>query len=340
MHDPAPSRWTATHSLGFSMLMDLVLCAAKFGAFLVTGSAAMLSEGLHSLADLANQLLLAVGVRRSMRPPSPTHPYGHGAARPFWALMSASGVLFVGAGATVWNGLGRLVDPEPLVHLPLALAILALGVLTEAASFTAAIRTLWREADTNDTSRNAALLRSGDPVLVAIVAGDAAGLVGVVTAAVGIGLSYVLGNPVFDAAAAIVVGLVMGASALFLIDRNRQILVGSAVTEEHRRAGLAALHASPLVRGVRDVKATSIDETTVRFKAEVDFDGAAVADEWLAANDPAAVIELEDAAQVRAFLQGFSEHVVRRLGHEVDRIEEQIKADHPDVRHIDLEVDG
>jgi zinc transporter 9 len=330
----------AARSLWVAAAMDIGLCAAKLGAFSVTGSAALLSEGLHSLADVANQGLLALGIRASRRPPDPRHPYGHGRARPFWALLSASGVLFIGAGATLWNGLGRLFDPQPLERLDLALIILGLGVISEAISVSVALRALRLRAQERGTTLREALVRSGDPVLVAIVAQDVAGLVGVVAAAVGVGLSHALGEPLFDAVAALVVGVLMATSALFLIDRNRQILLGSAVTEQQREAVLAALIQSPLVLGVSDIKATSLDEKTVRFKAEVSFDGARVADEWLSERGTEGLRGLDEDQAIRDFLRRFAEHVVHRLGREVDRIEADIQRDHPQVLHIDLEVDA
>jgi zinc transporter 9 len=320
--------------------MDGGLCVAKLGAFALTGSASMLSEGLHSLADVSNQTLLAIGIRASRRPPDEKRPYGYGRARPFWALLSASGVLFVGAGATLWNGIGRLFDPEPLDHLELGLAILALGLLSEAVSITIATRTVLRQARQSGTSLREALTHSGDPVLVAIIAEDTAGLAGVLSAAAGVGLSYAFANPMFDAVGAIGVGLVMATAALFLIDRNRQLLLGSAVSSARRDELVEALSRSPLVHGVRDVKTTAFDESTVRFKAEVAFDGAALADEWLAAHDAGEVLELEDPAAVRGFLRRFAQHVVLRLGREVDRIEAEIQSQDPGIRHIDLEMDA
>ncbi len=335
---PAADQGRASRSLGVAAAMDVALCVAKLGAFGFTGSAALLSEGLHSLADVANQGLLAMGIRASRRPADPQHPYGHGRARPFWALLSASGVLFIGAGATLWNGARHLWNPEPLERLDIALVILGLGVISEAISVSVALRALQQRAREQGTSLREAVLRSGDPVLVAIVAQDLAGLVGVVVAAVGVGLSYALDNPVFDAMAALVVGVLMAASALFLIDRNRQLLLGASVTEEQRSAVLAALVQSPLVRSVHDVKATSLDGKTMRFKAEVAFDGARVADEWLAERGAAEVRSLAEDEEIRAFLRAFSEHVVQRLGREVDHIEATIQTRNPEVLHIDLEV--
>ena len=337
---PPPRVRDPSRSLGVAIAMDGSVCLAKLAAYLMTGSAAMLSESLHSAADVANQGLLVIGIRASRRPPDPRHPYGHGRARPFWALMSASGVLFIGAGATLWNGLGRLVDPHPLQRLDLALLVLAIGFASEAASFTVAIRALLRKARATKRPLSEILRRTGDPVLVAIVAEDSAGIVGVLVAAAGIALSRLLGNPLYDALGAILVGLVMASSALFLIDRNRQLLVGVGVPADRREALLTALRSNPLVRGVHDVKATQLDEHTIRFKAEIDLDGAALADEWVEAHGLEPVVGLADEAAAREFLRAFASHLVRRLGAEVDQIEADIRVADPEVRHIDIELDA
>lgn len=329
----------ASRSVTVAIAANGSLAAAKLAAFFVTGSASMLSEGLHSLADLANQSLLAVGLRRSRAPADREHPYGYGRERYVFALLAASGVFFMGAGATLYNGVVSLLDPGELQRLDLAVVILAAALLAEGASFFVALRAVRKTGKRSGLSLRQTLRDEADPVVVGVLAEDGAALFGVLLAAIGVGLSHHTGDPTWDALGGIAVAIVMGVSAVFLIDRNRRLLVGLTANEE-REAVLAALRASPVVRHVRDAKVTVLDADTVRFKAEIDFDGAELARRYLADHDPTEVLRrVTGDDELRAFLTAYTEHVVERLGDEIDRIEEDIQRERPRVRHIDLEVD-
>jgi len=332
-----PDPRAATRSLAVAVAVNLGLAVLKLAAAAASGSAALLSEGVHSLADTANQLLMAVGIRRSRAPADATHPYGYGRERYVWAMLSATGVLFIGAGATFWNGLQRLGRPEPLERLDLALWILAAALLADGASFVVALRAARRQAGGRPLGD--ALAHRADPVLVGILAEDGAAMAGVLVAGLGVGLAHATGQPIFDALGAMGVGLVMGASALFLIDRNRQLLVGRSPDAE-RAAALETLARQPAVRSISDAKVTMIGADRIRFKAEVEFDGRALAADYLARHSPDALrrrMSTDDA--LRGFLEEFAEHVVERLGDEVDAIEARIRREQPAVVHIDLEVD-
>ncbi len=326
-----------SRSLAVAVAVDGLMVVVKLVAFAATGSAALLSEAVHSAADLANQLLLAVGLRRSQAPADAEHPYGYGRERYVWAMLSATGVLFIGAGATFWNGLQQLLHPQPLQRLDLALWTLAGALLFDGASFLVALRAVRQQADGGSLSE--ALSHRADPVVVGIVAEDGAAIAGLAVAGLGAGLAHATGQPAFDALGAMGVGVVMGIGALFLIDRNRRLLLGRS-PEVEREAAVEALRESPAVRTVLDTKATLIGPEQIRFKAEVEFDGRALAADFLAersAGELRALLESDEA--LRGFLGEFADRIVERLGDEVDRIEARIREENPDVVHIDIEVD-
>jgi len=247
------------------------------------------------------------------------------------------GVLFIGAGATLWSGLQRLGHPEPLERLDLALWILAAALLADGTSFLVALRAARRQAQgrpLRDVLRHRA-----DPVLVGILAEDGAAMAGVLVAGTGVALAHATGQPAFDALGAVGVGLVMGVSALFLVNRNRQLLVGRSPDAE-RAAALDTLARQPAVRSVSDAKATMIGDGRIHFKAEVEFDGRALAADYLARHRPEVLRRrMATDDDLRRFLEDFADHVVERLGDEVDAIEDQIRQEQPGVVHIDLEVD-
>jgi zinc transporter 9 len=125
-----------------AILMNMFCVLAKVAAFVYTGSGSVLSEALHSIADLANQMLLAIGIMRSKRGPTETHPHGHAAERFVWALISAVGLFFCGAAASVYHGITILVTPHELEALHLALWVLGTSMILEGISLAAAIRAI------------------------------------------------------------------------------------------------------------------------------------------------------------------------------------------------------
>lgn len=135
LHRSTEAVWVAIGANGLCSL-------AKLAAFIWTGSGSMLSETLHSVADLLNQVLLAVGIFRSKRAPTEKHPYGFGSERFVWALISAVGLFFCGAAASIYHGIHAILYPSQLEHLEVALYVLAFSLVLETASLYAAIRAI------------------------------------------------------------------------------------------------------------------------------------------------------------------------------------------------------
>lgn len=330
----------SARAVTIALLADLLLAAAKLTAFAFTGSASMLSEAVHSLADTANQALLAVGVVRSRRPPDPEHPYGYGAARYVWSLLAAAGVFFVGCGATVWHGMMKLVDPPELGQLPLAFGVLALALVVDGASFLVGLSAVRRLARAAGVPVWQYVTRGDDPSAVHVVTEDGVALLGIVIAASALGLSALTGSPTWDALGSIAIGLSMGAGAIFLIERNRRLLLGPAASTSQRTRFLEVLRRSPFVEQVKDVKSEVIGPEALRLKAEIEFDGRALARRYLEGQDMGELSQrLREPAALEHFLVEFADEIVEDLGDEVDRLEEEIRREIPESRHVDLETD-
>lgn len=329
----------SARAVAAALTANLLLALAKGTAFLLTGSASMLSEAVHSTADTANQVLLAIGIARSTRPADPQHPYGYGAARYVWSMLSASALFFIGCGATVWHGVTALMDPQPLTDLRLAFAVLAIAATLDGTSLLFALRAVWRSARDDGVSTWSYITRGDDPAAVHVLAEDSTALVGLLLAAGALGMYQLTGDPRYDAAGSVAIGLLMGVSAAFLIDRNRRLLLQRAAPEPQRARFLAVLRASPFVEEVTDVKATVLGPDAVRFKAEVEFDGHALAREHLATLDLAALRRRLDSREaLERFLGDYADHIVERLGDEVDRLEGEVHRQVPETAHVDLET--
>ncbi len=323
-----------------ALVGNVLVMASKFVAFAWTGSGAMLSEGFHSLADVSNQALLALGLHRSRRPPDATHPYGYLRASYVWALISAVGIFFIGAGVTGSHAVRSWRHPEPIEDPRVALAVLAVALLIEGWTLIVAFRVVHASARARGESLWQAVRHGPDPMAVAVLAEDGAAVVGILVAAVAIVAAWLTGDPRWDAAGSGVISLLLAAVAVLLIDRNREYLIGHAIPDGQLRRILDRLRSDPLVEAVHDVKAEVVGAGAARFKAEITFDGEALARRLLAAEDLAEIAAgIDGPEDLRRFLIGYTDRVVDAIGDEVDRIEQALRDAEPDLRHIDLEAD-
>ncbi|MGY4644729.1 cation diffusion facilitator family transporter [Cellulomonas sp. URHB0016] len=229
---------------------NLLIAVAKTAAAVMTGAASMLAEAAHSWADTGNEVFLLVAQRKAARPADRSHPFGYGREVYVWSLFAAIGLFAIGAGVSITHGVQELVHPEPATDFGIAYAVLAVSFVLEGASFVQASRQAKGSAARREQDVLAHILATSDPTVRAVFFEDAAALVGIVIAAVGIGLHQATGSAVPDAIGSILVGVLLGVVAVVLIDRNRRFLVGQAADEPLRRAAIAALVDQPEIARV------------------------------------------------------------------------------------------
>jgi len=217
----------------------------KFAGAAATGSSAMLSEGIHSLVDTGDGLLLLVGMRLAQRPPDERHPFGHGKELYFWSLIVAVLIFGVGGGVSIYEGILRLLDPRPIEDAGWSYAILAAAAAFEGTSLAIAVRQFKRSI--GDAPFWASLRTSKDPTLYTVMAEDSAALAGLAAAAVGVFGSHSLGLAAFDAGASVVIGLLLCGVSTLLIVQSRKLLVGQAVESETADAIRAIAQSEPSV---------------------------------------------------------------------------------------------
>ena len=331
---------TSTRAVGIALVVDFVIGVAKVVAFLLTGSTSVMAEVLHSAADVTNQSLLAIGISRSRRGPDSDYPYGFGRSRYIWALLSATGVLFVGSGVSVVRGAQQLWAPEPLEHVAWGLIILFGSLIAEGVSLGFGISAVRESARRADQSWWQYMRTGPDPMAVAVVLEDASAVMGAGLALAGLGLAAITGNAAWDGAGSVGIGLLLGASAAFLINRNRRLLLGPAPPTESVARMVAVLEDSPVVARIQDVKVSQLGADAVRFKAEVTFDGSEVARRLLVDKDvDLAWSALRGPEDLERLLVEFGGQITDAIGDEVDRLEEQLTEAVPEARHVDLEPD-
>jgi cation diffusion facilitator family transporter len=257
---------------------NLAIAVAKLIAGLIGGSAAMLSEAAHSGADTVTELLLLVSVRRGGRPPDRRHPFGHGKAGFFWAMMAAVATLVGGAGFSITHGVHEIAHGEELSNLLPSYIVLAASFLIEGLSFTRAFTQLRGEARKYDVSPFKLVSITSDTALKAVVYEDAAALVGLVIAALGLAGSQVTGSSFWDGAASVAIGLLLLVIAVTLIQSNLSLLVGQAAPPAIETEIRAVLDAQPEVQSVVELLTMMIGPGSVLVAAKIDFrDEATVA---------------------------------------------------------------
>jgi len=325
-----------------AMITNALVTSVKFGAFLATGSASMLSEAIHSLGDSFNQLLLVIGIRRSQQKPDKQHPYGYGRERFVWSLISAVGVFFLGSGVTVYHGISSLVTPPELTDLPIAFMVLGASLILEGGTLYMAIRAIRDGANSLEMSVTEYVLDGPDPMAVAVFVEDSIAVTSVCVSGLALGLTQYYGTPLYDACGSIMVGGLMGTAALFLIEKNRRLLLGSSVPRKKREAMIKFLQADSSILAVHDVKGEVFSPGNMRFKAEIEFNGKEVALKYTQKNYPN-LKELHQGLrtpeQLETLLVDYGQGMVQHMGDEVDRIENNLKKRFPSAKHIDLETD-
>ena len=321
-----------------ALVGNFLVMIAKFIGFAMTGSGAMLSEGIHSIADLLNQFLLLIGIVRSGRKADQIYPYGYGSEQYVWALISAVGIFFLGCGVTVYHGVHSLLHPPAtLSGLPWAIGVLLLSLLIEGYVLMVAVRAIRRQMP-SDEPFLPFMRKKADPAVVAVVLEDAAACVGIVIALIAIVLTQVTGRMWWDAVGSLAIGALLGAVAIFLVIRNKELLVGQGVPPHIHRQLMHILNENPAVEEVVDMRTRILDSNTYRIKADVRFDGAYLA-RTMKDKLKSAYPAINSYDDFEHFVIEFADDVVELLAEEINTIERQMKARVPEAQHMDIEAD-
>ena len=271
---------------------NVAIAVTKFAVAGVTGSSAMLSEGIHSAVDTFNGGLLLIGLKLSQRPATPEHPFGHGKELYFWSLIVAVLIFGLGGGVSFYEGVQHIRNPEPLRDPLWNYIVLGAAAMFEGASFTIALRQFLKEA--GSTPFWDALHRSKDPTNYTVLAEDAAALMGLLVAAVGIALSHRFAMPELDGAASLVIGVLLAGVAILLIRESHGLLIGEGIRPETARAIRSLALAQPAVRDVGRVLSMYIGPDDVLVTMDLDF-----ADGTQAAEAGAAIAAVERQVRER-----------------------------------------
>lgn len=321
-----------------ALMGNVFIMILKWIGFFVSGSGALFSEAIHSVADVFNQVLLMVGIQRSQKPSDMDYPYGYGGERFFWALISACSIFFVGAGVTFYHGVIALFHKETMHFDKIVFAILAISFVTELGTFLLALRELYAKKGRHRKLKK--ILENGDPTTIAVLYEDGVAVLGVVVAFVSIVLTYVTKNPLWDAAGSILISLLLGVMAIVLINKNRQFLLKKSIPEEIKQQILEILEKEPAIERVLDFKSGVLDVNKFHIKCEIEFNGSALMRQMYRPKELKHEHEeiKNDYEEFLRFCVDYADRVPRMIGNKIDDVEKKIKDQIPEVRHIDIEV--
>jgi len=298
-----------------AILGNFAIAVTKFLGAAVSGSSAMLTEGIHSLVDTSNGGLLLVGIRRSKRPPDAQHPYGHGKSLYFYALLVAVLIFGLGGGISLYEGILHTLDPghggptgATIVGYTVSGLTLNTIVLVSAIVFEGwAFRTAWIEFNKvrGDRGLFEAIRSSKDPTTFTVLFEDSAAMAGLVVALVGVHLSEALHMPVIDGIASIFIGLILCGVATFLVWESKKLLVGEAAGPELRTHLRKIAEEDPDVDDVLRSMTLHMGPNTLILNMDLQFRPA---------------LDTEE------------------IGQTVDRVERQIRDEHPEVRFVFIEA--
>jgi cation diffusion facilitator family transporter len=248
---------------------NLAIAITKAIAAYLTGSGALVAETAHSIADSVNQILLYVGIRRSVQPPSEKHPLGHGRERYFWALIVALFLFFGGGIFSIYEAYERFTHPQELGAVWVGFLVLGLSMVFETFSLSVAIREVRHAAHGSGIPVRRFLQQLSDPALRTVLYEDSAALAGLVTAIAGLGLTVLTGDHRFDALASAVIGVILIYVAYQLAWGARGLIIGEAPPEEVLEALRAAIASEPGVDRVIDLRAVLMGTNQLLVLARV-----------------------------------------------------------------------
>lgn len=252
-----------------AVVANLGIAVAKFIAASLTGSSVMISEGIHSVVDTGNQLLLLVGIRRSRQPPDDLHEFGHGKELYFWSLVVAVVLFGVGGGVALYEGFDRFINPHPIENPIVNYVVLVIAFVLEATSWTIALREISAEAGDEGIRRQ--ILSSRDPSVVTVLLEDSAALAGLVIAFIGILAAQLTGDPRFDGVGSFVIGLVLTVVALFLAYESRGLLIGERARGSVVRTLRRIVEEDESVAGIVRTRTMHLGPHQVLVAAQVRF---------------------------------------------------------------------
>jgi len=246
-----------------------LIAISKFIAAGITGSSAMVSEGIHSVVDSGNQLLMLWGLRQARRPASAEFPFGHGKEIYFWGFVVAIMLFALGAGLSLYKGITHLDHPEPISEPMTNFIVLGVAIVFEAATCWVALREFAKVKGRYGYFQ--AVKLGKDPSMFVVVFEDIAALIGLLLALTGLTIGLITGDPVWDAVASIAIGLLLGVTAVWLAWETKGLLIGESANAEIVKGIRQIIQAEPGIDAINEISTLHMGPDFILTTLSIDF---------------------------------------------------------------------
>ncbi len=255
---------------------NTLIAVTKFIAAFFTGSSAMLSEAIHSLVDTGNQGLLLYGMKQAKRPADKDFPFGHGKEIYFWSFIVAILIFALGGGISVYEGIHHILHPQPPTNPLINYLVLGLAIIFEGAAWIFALREFRHTKGDNGYIR--AINQTKDPSILVVLFEDSAALLGLLVALIGITLTHLTGNMLFDGAASVIIGCLLIGTSIWLARETKGLLIGESADPQIVAGINDIVQQSSIVDGVNEVLTMHMGPEFILVTMSVDFVDSASAD--------------------------------------------------------------
>ncbi|ACC81585.1 cation diffusion facilitator family transporter [Nostoc punctiforme] len=252
-----------------AMGANLAIAITKFIAAAITGSSAMISEGIHSIGDTSDQLLLLLGLSRSQKPADDSHPFGYGQELYFWTLIVAILIFAIGGGMSIYEGITHLINPSPLEDPMWNYIVLGVAIILEGSSWTVALREFLPTKGKQNFWQ--AIKNSKDPTVFTVLFEDTAAILGLLVALIGIFLGHLFNNVYFDGIASIIIGIILALVAVLLARESKGLLVGESANPQTIANIRSLSKTEPRVQKVIRILTMQLAPQEVLLNLEIQF---------------------------------------------------------------------
>jgi len=288
-----------------ALVGNTLISITKFAAASITGSSAMMSEGIHSLVDTGNQGLLLYGMKRAAKPPDEDFPFGHGKEIYFWSFIVAILIFALGGGISIYEGIQHIQHPEPINNPMVNYIVLGLALVFEGAAWFFAFREFSRSK--GRWGYLEAIQRAKDPSIFVVLFEDSAAMLGLLVAFAGVWISQATGILIFDGLASVIIGLILVGTSIWLAYETKGLLIGESANQSVIRGIRDALRGRSNIEHVNEVLTMHMGPDFILANISVDFANAISAQE----------VEADIAEIDRAIKQKFPE--VKRVFIEAEK---------------------
>jgi cation diffusion facilitator family transporter len=254
-----------------ALAANTTIAVAKGTAAALTGSPALFAETLHTVADTGNEVFLYIAIRRSGQAADPSHPFGYGPERYYWALLAAMGMFVVGGAVSIWEGIRALIHPPELEAFWAGVAVLVIALMLDGASRVVASRALRSQAAGRGLSVRQFIRETPDPTVLTVFFEDTIDVLGAILALVAIVLHRLTGSAIPDALGSILIGGLLCFLALRLTARNRQLLTNQSVPDRYVQRMRSRLEGDPTISRVTRLEAVYLGPEEVLVAADVEM---------------------------------------------------------------------